>query len=613
MGKSVIIGTAGHIDHGKSSLIKALTGTNPDRLKEEQKRGITIDLGYAGLTIDDIVISFIDVPGHEDYVKNMIAGATSFDMALVAVDAQEGVKAQTVEHTNIIKSTGIKQVIVAITKTDLVDDASLYQNISNIKAFFNKYNFEKIDFFPVSIHNTQSIEKLKNLLVEYALTFHSDNINRPFYFRIDRVFSKKGFGVVVTGSCLFGKVDINDELSILPKNKKVKVRNIACHGQAKSTGCAHERLALNISGLELTETKRGDILANCNKYRLFREYICKIDVFKNLEKDFILKNNKLYHIFIGTDHFDAKIIMLDKKEIKNGEYAYCKIMLSKDYPAFAQEIFFIRGLEPVTTVAAGKILSPGINVKNKLLGEALNKNSLLESLKYIFENVSKGLYFYTDTQYFDFEIDKILKEINVLSFDSLKISANLISRWLKTIRSELKTNETIDISKIISLEYLKNSRFYNFIKKLIEQKILDNEFKINNFLIEKIKKSAFEEVAQKVLKLMEEDVSISNKTLISQEADIHIADAEKILKMLSNRDLVKKIDENVYISTKKLSEFIELARKTASTHGYVDISNIKLSFHAPRKILIPLLDYLDKLPIFVKVGNKRFLKSKPQK
>jgi len=608
--KSVIIGTAGHIDHGKSSLIKVLTGIDPDRLKEEKSRGITIDLGYAGFELDNHLISFIDVPGHESFVKNMIAGATSFDIGLIVVDAQEKIKAQTIEHTNIIKSIGIKQVIVAITKSDILDPQNLVKNVSEIKDFFIHYDFEIIDFIPVSIFNNESLKKLKKIILKHAKLFESNNEEKPFYYRIDRVFHKKGFGTIVTGSCLFGKISIGDELNLRPQNISVKVKNINIHGEEANIGKAHQRLALNISGIEANKIERGNILFLKDSYKPFKEYYCKITIFDNLDKDFVLKTNKIYHLFIGTAHIDAKIILLGNKSIKNGEKAFCKIVFQTEYPAFTGETFLIRGLNPATTVCAGKVIAPSLNVKNKIIHEALLKENTKDSIDHIFNNIDKGLYFYTKTQYFDFEVDNILKELKILSFDDLKIDARIISKWLGIIKHKLKEFDTVDISSIIPENYLENKKFLTLIKNLLETKVLTESFKLNNFTIEKKNESPLESLASNILDAMQNDITLSNKTLIAEKMNIRLDDANNAIKILSNRDMVKKLADNVYIAKATYDKFIEDAKKLAKINGYIDIKNSKEIIEAPRKILIPLLDSLDKHPDFIKKENKRYLKNR---
>lgn len=610
MGKSVIIGTAGHIDHGKSSLIKTLTGVDTDRLKEEKERGITIDLGYASLEVNNHLISFIDVPGHENFVKNMIAGATNFDIGLIVVDAQEKIKAQTIEHTNIIKSIGINQVIVVITKSDILDMHSLKKNVSEIKDFFINYNFKTIDFIPVSIFNQESLEKLKKIILKHVELFEPNNENRPFYYRIDRVFHKKGFGTIVTGTCLFGKTNIGDELNLYPQNLSVKIKNINIHGKDVKIGKAHQRLALNISGIEANKIERGHILFLKDSYKPFKEYYCKITIFDNLTKDFILKTNKTYHVFIGTTHIDAKIILFGNISIKNGESAFCKIVFQTEYPAFTGETFLIRGLEPTTTVCAGKVIAPLLDVKNKIIQEALLKENKKETIEHIFNNIEKGLYFHTKTQYFDFEIDTILKELKILSFDNLKINAKLIFRWLGIIKDKLKRFDNIDISTIIPESYLKNKKFLTLIKNLLETKVLTEGFKINNFTIGKKNNSPLESLAINVLCAMERDITLSNKTLIAKKLNITLDDANIAIKILLNRGMVKKLSDNVYITKAAYDKFIENSKKLVIKNGYIDIKNSREIIDAPRKIIIPLLDLLDKHPDFIKKENKRYLKSK---
>lgn len=608
MGKNVIVGTAGHIDHGKSSLIKAMTNTEPDRLKAEKMRGITIDLGYASLKIDGHLISFVDVPGHKDYVKNMIAGATTFDIALIAVDGNEKIKEQTAQHTNIISSLSINQVVVAITKADAISNKQ--ESLKEIKEFFNNYNFTHTDYVFTSIYDEKSIEALKNVLKKHVELFNSKNENYPFYLPVDRVFSKQGFGTVVTGSLLFGKIKVDNEVDILPQKRCVKIKNISVHYEDVKEAKAHTRVALNLSNIETKDIKRGDVICEKNAFEAGNDYYCKVEVFKNTPVNFEIKNNKTYHIYIGTAHSDAKIVLLNKKKIESGKFDFAKVVFKEEVAPFAGEHFLIRGGSPVTTFAGGTVITRDFGIDKKLMTEILNnwEISIDEALNTLFEKANSIIEFKNSTQYFSLNIDSYLKKLNILSFDTLKVSIKSIDKWLKEISGRLLENNEVYLGEIIDIKYFENKKFAKFIKEKIEDLFKDQDILFKNLNIQKRDTSFGEELSSEILNLMDKDVSLYSPKLLSDVIKKSEKDIEIALKILSNREKIKRLENNIYISNKQLEKFISLAKSVARTKGYVDIQNIKTVIDAPRKLLIALLEYLDKSKDFVKKENRRYLK-----
>lgn len=608
MGKNVIVGTAGHIDHGKSSLIKALTNIDPDRLKTEKEKGITIDLGYAYLKIGEDVISFVDVPGHKNYVKNMIAGATTFDIALIVVDGNEKIKAQTIEHTNIISSLLINQVIVAITKVDMILNRD--ESFREIKNFFDSYNFRHVDYVFTSIYDKESIEDLKNIIKKHAKLFDSKNENYPFFMPVDRVFSKQGFGAVVTGSCLFGKIKAGDEVEILPLRKTVRVKNISIHYNDAKEVRAHTRAALNLSNIEAKEIKRGDIICEKGAFTAGNVYFCKIEVFKNTPVSFEIKNNKIYHIYIGTAHFDARIVLLNKKKIENGESDFARIVFSEAVSCFAGEHFLLRSGSPVSTFAGGTIITSDFGIDKKLMTEVLNSYevSVDEGLKTLFQKTNSVIEFQNNAQYFSLNIDNLLKNMNVLSFDTLKISSHQIDKWLFEIKERLITTNEVFLGEVIDVKYFKNKNFENFLKERIDNLLLNKDFQYKNLYIKKMEVSFGEKLSVEVLSLMNQNIAFYSQSLISEKVKRSEKEIEIALNILLNREKIRKIDNNIYISNEQVEAFINAAKYVAKKEGYIDIKNIKKFYDAPRKLLIALLEYLDRRKDFIKKENRRYLR-----
>ena len=278
---SIIIGTAGHIDHGKSALVRALTGTDPDRLPEEKKRGITIDLGFADLELDGIRFGFVDVPGHERFVKNMLAGAHGIDLLALVIAADEGVMPQTREHFDICKLLGINKGIVVITKTDLVD-AEMLSLVEDEAAELALHSFlESAPVVAVSSRTGAGLAELKEELKKVARQVPARSTDLVTRLPIDRSFSMKGFGPVVTGTLISGEISEGAELELLPKRLTVRVRGTQVHGKAVARAVAGQRTAVNLAGVDVAQLERGMVLAEPQTLRTTQIIDARIDVLPN--------------------------------------------------------------------------------------------------------------------------------------------------------------------------------------------------------------------------------------------------------------------------------------------------------------------------------------------
>src|SRR5215475_9577775 len=265
--KHIIVGTAGHIDHGKSSLVQALTGTNPDRLEEEKRRGITIDLGFAFLDLPGVRIGFVDVPGHERFVSNMLAGAAGIDLVLLVVAADESIKPQTREHFEICRLLGVKQGIIVLTKSDLADDDTLALARLDVQEYVRGSFLESAPIIAVSSKSGAGLPELKQQLASVAESFQSKDSDGIFRLPIDRSFSIKGFGTVVTGTLVSGSVTPGEEVDLLPGGERLRVRGLQSGGKSEDRAFAGQRTAINLAGIEHTAVKRGMILAKPERLR----------------------------------------------------------------------------------------------------------------------------------------------------------------------------------------------------------------------------------------------------------------------------------------------------------------------------------------------------------
>lgn len=616
MANYYIVGTAGHIDHGKSALVEKLTGINPDRLIEEQKRGITLDLGFSYLDYEDLSISFVDVPGHEKLIKNMVAGATGFDMCLFAVDGREKIKAQTLEHANIIDFLGVKDIIVAITKADLLDSNELVTAMHKIKSFFEGYTFQNIHILPTSIYDEASINNLKQLIISTVKRLKPKDSSGPFLMHLDRKFIVKGFGVVVTGTALKGVVNKNDILEHLPSLKKVNVKNIQVHNKTVQSASAGSRVAINVAGLSLSELKRGDTLTSPDALTLVDNFYAKVTMFSNMNLQVAIKNNKTYPIFIGTDHFNAKFVFLNNKEIKGGGSVFAKVYLDRSYSPYINEPFIVRGGSPQATLGGGVVLS--ISQYN------LKKNDIVELLSAI------------DTENFDLFLDMLfIKEnlsikippilqflpVSEAAFTSLLNKKELVVSGDYMINKKgLKELKETFVKEVERENTMKLSTLRKLLKDLppeyqltLEQEIINqlrkSGFNLKGDSITKEQFSPFELQAEALFKKMQKNLDLSNSAIIAKELNVGENTAINYLKYLANKEKIVRLDDRNYIVKEVLQDYLNKIEVIAKKIGYVDVNVLKKHFALSRKFLIGFLEYLDKTGKYINRDNKRYLKN----
>jgi len=351
--KHVIIGTAGHIDHGKSSLVEALTGTNPDRLEEEKRRGITIDLGFAFLKLGDVNFGFVDVPGHERFVRNMLAGAGGIDIVLLVVAADESIKPQTREHFDICRLLGIPRGLVAITKSDLVDAEMLDLVRLEVDEFVRGSFLEGAPVVPVSARTGAGLDTFKQELLRVAQATPAKDLKRHFRLPIDRSFATKGFGTVVTGTLISGSVKIDDEIEIYPLGKRVRVRGLHSGGKAIDRAVAGQRTAVNLSGVDHTEVQRGMVLGAPGVFEPTRKLDARITLLASARP---LKNRAQAHFHQGSAEAVAEIILLEGDELAPGQSALAQLRLDNPVVVLSEDRFILRQFSPVVTIGGGVVI-----------------------------------------------------------------------------------------------------------------------------------------------------------------------------------------------------------------------------------------------------------------
>ena len=353
--KHVIIGTAGHVDHGKTLLVKALTGIDTDRLVEEKKRGITIDLGFAHLDFDDgTQAGLVDVPGHERFIKNMLAGAGGIDLAMLVVAADEGFMPQTVEHLGILSLLGIQEGLVVITKADMVDPEWVEMIAEDVRERVKGTFLEGKPVMPVSAYTGQGIPELRQHLHGLVKSAAEKNLRTPFRLPIDRVFSVDGFGTVVTGTLIEGSVRKDEIAELVPSGLRAKVRSIQVHGKDADTACAGQRVAINLAGLKKTDVQRGDTVARPDTVKISRMLDVRLQNLKNSQRTILTQSQ--VHFYHGSSVMLAKVVLLDRESLLPGDSCYAQLRLTEPLASKRGDRFVIRFYSPLETVGGGVIL-----------------------------------------------------------------------------------------------------------------------------------------------------------------------------------------------------------------------------------------------------------------
>ncbi len=358
--KAVIVGTAGHIDHGKSALVRALTGTDPDRLEEEKRRGITIDIGFANLDLaspsgDPLRIGFVDVPGHERFVRNMLAGVGGIDLVLLVIAADEGIKPQTREHFDICRMLALQRGITVLTKSDLVDADTLAVVRLEVAQFL-KGSFldpSQSPIVAVSSKTGAGLDELRRELARVAAEIPAKDSTAVLRLPIDRVFSMKGFGTVVTGTMISGTAHKEQELEVHPTGKRVRVRGVQVHGAAAEQAIAGQRTALNLAGVETSDLARGMMLTPPAMFRPTKRVSVTLDLLRSAKP---LRDRARVHLHVFTAETIAEVSLLGARQLQPGESGVARLKLDEPIMLLPGDRFIVRQFSPVITIGGGRVL-----------------------------------------------------------------------------------------------------------------------------------------------------------------------------------------------------------------------------------------------------------------
>jgi len=623
---NLTIGTAGHIDHGKTTLIKALTGIETDSLKDEKKRGITINLGFAHLNYENMTVGFVDVPGHEKFIKNMVAGVTGIDAVMLVISADEGIMPQSIEHFNILELMGLKKGFVVITKTDLVDDELVAVVEEEVKELVKDTFLENCKIIKASSKTKEGIEGIKRYLKEIASIESRDlSIENP-RMAIDRVFSLKGIGTVVTGTLSNGILSIKDNVLIYPQKIESTIRNLQVFGKDVEEALGGQRTAINLRDINKSQLRRGNDLALPQTLRLTKQIDCKINTI--LETKRIIRDNSRLHLHIGTQEVIARIHILNQKELKGNNTAFVRLVMEENITVKRGDRFILRFYSPLETIGGGVVLDP--NPKGKLKGDISKIDYLQKEIKldsYIefllirnngflkIEEIIKNTIYNYD--YLKKVLKKLEDENKLYNYEfgdktyviHQKIENKFREQVLKYLRDNEKNNNiTLGIPK----EELRNNIFdgidkniyNNFVNKLVKNNIVkicknmmtSYEFNpkmnskqkdIKEDLLIKLKKQGKDILNIKPYRESKDTSNIIDY-MISKEVLIEISKDEVILK--ENLENIKKQIVNFIKENKKITivEFRDLIKSN-------------------RKHSIMILEYFDSKNLTKRIEDYRIL------
>ena len=602
-----IIGTCGHIDHGKTALIKALNGYEGDSTNEEKQRGITIDLSFSNLSNETQNIAFIDVPGHEKLVKNMIAGAFSFDCVMIVVSASEKIMPQTIEHLEILNLLGVRNAILTITKKDLVEEQELPKIIEEIESFVKEFDFDILFSSAVSIYDENSINKLKEKL--FTLNANTKVEENFFRYYVDRIFSAQGAGTIVTGTVLGKPIEVNEKVFICDIKKDVKIKNLQVHGEDTEVSNISNRTAINLAGVKSSEIKKGFLISKKGYLRGFNS----VDISFKALKGKKLKHNQNYSIFIGSKKVEGKALLFNtQNEAENG---FAILKLNEEVFSIYKEKIIIR--EGNQTIAGGKILNPIIDPMKKSqkleLLEVLEKEDINEAYKVLLNAHRKGLGLVSSAQRFALSHEKALeyakdldncfideKALVIYPIETKDKIVNIIKQIYRKNQFALLSNSSL----ALRMKWASESFIDLALNQLLEEDFLEKEgnlYKNKNIKVDI--KTSLEDII--LNRLEEEGLTPTAPYNIYDEMDLDRKIGDDILKSLCAKKAVVRLQHNLFIHSRVLTDIIKVMKNIITTEGYIDIQNFKEKFPLSRKYIITYLDYLDNFSQIKKNGNRR--------
>jgi selenocysteine-specific elongation factor len=633
--KHVVIGTAGHIDHGKSSLVRALTGIDPDRLKEEKERGITIDLGFAYLKSgDDLSLGFVDVPGHERFVKNMLAGVGGIDLVVLVVAADESVMPQTREHFAICRLLRIPRGLIAITKCDLVDPELREIAILETKELVAGSFLQNAPVVAVSTRTGEGLESLRTTLENLARSAPARSAAGPFRLPVDRVFSMKGFGTVVTGTIASGAVAQDEEVQILPRGLEVRVRGIQVHGDKQARASAGQRAALNLQGIEVSDVARGDVLVERDWFLPTHMLDCDLEVLAS--SPIPVKDLMRVHLHLGTAQVLARARVLGgAKSIAPGERGLVQLRLEGPIVAARGDRFILRRYSPLETIAGGVVLDAypekhpvaSLAAAERLQALARSSDASAAS-QFVNESGSAGV---SETELGRrlgvgaSGLEEILRSLHeggkaalVSRSPRVLIDPGVIEELGKKLEAELRAFQKKNplLGGMPKSELREKAGggapvevFELILAKLAETRRLRVSQDLVSTFDHQIHLNEGETRARDLLVERYRTAGVRPQSLseVAAEAKLDVKLLERIQRVLLKEGTLVQISEGMVFHRDSLSRLKESVRSYKSKRDRIDVAFFKEMAGVTRKHAIPLLEWLDRERVTQRAGNERVI------
>lgn len=624
MDRYVILGTAGHIDHGKSALVKALTGTDPDRLKEEKERGITIDLGFADLTYPDgLRVGIVDVPGHERLIKNMLAGAGGIDIVLMVIAADEGIMPQSREHFDICNLLKVRQGIIAITKSDLVEEDWIRLVEDEIRGFAKGSFLENAAIIPVSSKTGHNIELLKEKIRELVMTAEPKSESGIFRLPVDRIFTLKGFGTVVTGTALSGSISVDKTIEILPEGIRAKVRGLQSHGETIKTAHAGQRVAINLQGVAKEDIRRGDVVTIPDKLKTTWFIDTDIELLRNASLSG-LKSRSLVHFHTGTTELTGRIILYGKEELKPGEKAFSQIRFREPVTVMAGDRFIIRRFSPLMTIGGGEILD--VSPKRRNREERLRDLAILEQgsiqEKILVKVLQSGLngtamadiagWISVEPSELQRELNAMLKAEELIACEGRFIHRDVFSGFRRQVIESLegfhRSNPLRPGMNKDSLrgmfKGLEPKLFEMLVGKVSEIAVEREIVRLKTFSISLSEdKKALKD---RILKTLEQaEFQPPSRDELAQSVSMNPRETGELLKIMASEKFLVRINDSIYIPAGNYDTMMDRLRNFFSTKKEMTVGEFRDMLGTSRKYALPFLEYLDSNKITLRVGEVR--------
>ncbi|MBM4067109.1 MAG: selenocysteine-specific translation elongation factor, partial [Planctomycetes bacterium] len=634
----IIIGTAGHIDHGKTSLVKALTGIDTDRLPEEKQRGMTIDLGYAYLDLDlGQRVSIVDVPGHERFVKNMLAGATSINLVLFVIAADDGIMPQTIEHLEIINLLGIRHGLVALTKKDLVTDEWLAIVQEDIKNILKGTSLEDAPIVPVSTVTGEGIETCKTIIKNLIAQIKTHDDVRVFRLPIDRSFTIAGYGCVVTGPIMGGQISVEDEVEIFPIKEIVRIRGIEVTGERVDTAFAGQRAAVNLAGAKSSEIKRGYELSIPGYLQPTKIVDASLRLIKNAKTP--LKNRARIRFHMNTSEVMGRVILLDREQLNPGEEALCQFLLENLITTEREDRFIIRSYSPAHTIGGGRALRYNTMRLKRFKEETLKTLKILAggNLSEIVEQVYLNNVVRRGERPFTLTIDDVSRQVNIHPSVAEKIIADFVRKGVFMKFSVEGKNVIFHKTHVLSLK----ERILNELRKFHK----DNPLKmgtdethlktllgknINPLLITTALSSLRNEKAVKVtdnklsLANFKIEVSTQDKGMAEKIEGLFLkagfappsmeevcvkfgASSKTVISLLTEQKKLIEVEKGLCFHATALEKLKENVKEYILKHGPISVAQFRDLTKTTRKYAVPLLEYFDSTHFTKRTGDVRIL------